>query len=63
MGSARLLCCEVLFKAKDDGLSLAEAMSMAVTAHTEPEKRLLLWETIIIAGGLGKLSGTYFYIS
>ncbi len=61
MGSARLRCTDVLFDpslvGKDDTPSLFEALQVTIQASADAERRMFLWENLILAGGLSALPG------
>ena len=60
IGSPRLQCLDVLFNPSLAGKqlpSLLEALKIGIESSADPERRLFLWENIILCGGLAGVPG------
>lgn len=61
IGSSRLRCTDVLFDpslvGKEGTPSLFEALQVTIQASADAERRMYLWENLILAGGLSALPG------
>ncbi|KAI8914484.1 actin family [Gorgonomyces haynaldii] len=61
VGNARALCCEVLFDTslinQPHALTVQEALYLCVTKSCEADKRLLMWESLILTGGSSLIKG------
>lgn len=55
------MCVEVLFDpvlaGKPDCIPLPEAMYLAITSNIDPPSRIVLWEAILLTGGVSNIKG------